>query len=94
MFVEASASERLFPPTILEKCASNSRIMNEPVIGPILVLQEYETSEDLCKYINDRKLKGSMAQYFFGPENSDTAKMLMQKTSTGAFIMNDTFMPF
>jgi len=68
--------------------------MNEPVIGPILVLQEYKNEKELVEYINQRELKGSMAQYFFGECTSNTAKTLLAQTTTGVFIYNDTFLPF
>jgi aldehyde dehydrogenase (NAD+) len=93
-FGEPNESQRFFPPVIMKKCAPKSKIMNEPVIGPILVLQVYQTAEDLCEFINSRELKGSTAQYFFGEENSPIVRALLDKTQTGIFIMNDTFLPF
>ncbi len=78
--------EKYFAPTIIDQVDWNDPIMQEEIFGPVLPVLCFENLNQAIKIINEREKP--LALYYFGPKNK--AKMIMEKTFSGAVTINDT----
>lgn len=85
----ADAADRYIAPTVLDKPALDSPLMQEEIFGPILPVLEYENLEDAIAFINQRPKP--LALYLF-TRNPDKQQAILHQTSSGGVCINDTIM--
>lgn len=85
----ADVAERYIAPTVLDKPALDSPLMQEEIFGPILPVLEYDNLEDAIAFINQRPKP--LALYLF-TRNKDKQQTVLQSTSSGGVCINDTIM--
>ncbi|MGP1383251.1 MAG: aldehyde dehydrogenase [Thainema sp.] len=85
----ADAADRYIAPTVLDKPALDSPLMQEEIFGPILPVLEYENLEDAIAFINQRPKP--LALYLF-TRNPDKQQTVLHQTSSGGVCINDTIM--
>lgn len=85
----ADAADRYIAPTVLDKPALDSPLMQDEIFGPILPVLEYENLEDAIAFINQRPKP--LALYLF-TRNPDKQQTVLQQTSSGGVCINDTIM--
>lgn len=85
---EAEKADLYIAPTVLEGLGLEDDIMQEEIFGPILPLFEFSDFEQVVNFVNSKEKP--LAIYYFG--NTETAKELMFKTSSGGVCINDTLM--
>lgn len=85
----ADAADRYIAPTVLDKPALDSPLMQDEIFGPILPVLEYENLEDAIAFINQRPKP--LALYLF-TRNSDKQQTVLHQTSSGGVCINDTIM--
>lgn len=86
---------KYIPPTIITfdsiKEMGNSTLSKDEIFGPILYMAPYESLNDAIFYINEREKPLSL--YYFGFDKK-TKEEIKTKTSSGAFVTNDTVVHF
>ncbi|MCM3636572.1 aldehyde dehydrogenase [Sporosarcina luteola] len=48
-----SEGSSFYPPTILDNCTQDMKIVREEIFGPVLPIVEFETLEEVIEYVND-----------------------------------------
>ncbi|MBN1499755.1 MAG: aldehyde dehydrogenase [Spirochaetes bacterium] len=79
--------EKYIAPTILDNVSPDSEIMSDEIFGPILPIIDWEKTEDMIKFINDRPKP--LAFYLFTRSNKFRDEVL-KKASFGGGCINDT----
>ena len=87
--VGATDARRQFTPAIVVNPPEDSRLMQEEIFGPILVIKTYKTFQDAVDYVN--KGECPLALYFFGDNEQEKATILSQ-TSSGGLAINEVMM--
>lgn len=85
----ADATDRYIAPTVLDKPALDSPLMQEEIFGPILPVLEYDKLEDAIAFVNQRPKP--LALYLF-TRDQDKQQTVLQQTSSGGVCINDTIM--
>ena len=87
--------EKFIPPTIIKyntiEEMKHSELSKEEIFGPILYLAPYDKLTDCIEYINSKEKP--LAMYYFGYNNKNK-DMLIKRTSSGSFVVNDTLVQF
>ena len=81
-------AERYIAPTVIDNVSPESPIMQEEIFGPIFPVVTFDSIDEAITFVTDREKP--LALYYFG--DSDTAKYLLQHTSSGGACVNDTIM--
>ena len=84
-------AERFIAPTLIEGMASDSRIMDEEIFGPVLPIMTFSELDEVIDFINSKPKP--LALYFFGREKAAINKVL-EETSAGDTCINQTVMHF
>lgn len=87
--VDASATNRKFPPTLLLNVNSDMRVMKEEIFGPVLPVVSYASLDEALTYVIERPRP--LALYYFGRDQKDIQKVLYGTVSGGVTI-NDTML--
>ncbi len=82
------ASERYIEPTLLGNVSVNAPIMQEEIFGPILPMLTFENTSEVVDFVTQREKP--LAFYYFG--NTNEAKKVIGRTSSGGACVNDTIM--
>lgn len=77
--------ERYLAPTIVRRPATDSRIMQEEIFGPILPILPVENIEEAIDFVNEREKP--LALYVFS-QDSATADRVLAETSSGGACIN------
>eukprot|EP01138_Halocafeteria_seosinensis_P012976 gb/GECG01013254.1/.p1 GENE.gb/GECG01013254.1/~~gb/GECG01013254.1/.p1 ORF type:complete len:513 (+),score=67.65 gb/GECG01013254.1/:1-1539(+) len=88
---ETDASQNYVQPTLIYDAGNDSDIMNQEVFGPILVIQEYSTLQEVVNAVRSREKP--LALYIFS-SNQKTIDYILSRTSSGGVCINDTVMQF
>lgn len=80
--------ERYIAPTIIDNVKPEHKIMQREIFGPILPVITFEHIHEPLAYIN--KNEKPLAFYYFGSNN--TAKEVLQNSTSGGACINDTIM--
>ncbi|XP_028134570.2 aldehyde dehydrogenase, dimeric NADP-preferring isoform X2 [Diabrotica virgifera virgifera] len=83
------ADERYISPTILVDVHPEDPVMQEEIFGPILPFINIKDEEEAINFINSREKP--LALYVFTTK-SKVKKTFMERTSSGAMVVNDTVM--
>lgn len=84
--------QNFIPPTIIENPSDDSKIMKEEVFGPLLPLLKYKTKEDILRRINTNGRP--LTVYYFGDNDTELKKYLLENTRSGNFVTNDIAIHF
>ncbi|KAH7441005.1 hypothetical protein KP509_03G020600 [Ceratopteris richardii] len=79
--------KRYIEPTILLDPPRNAKIMREEILGPILPIITVERIDEAIDFINTKEKP--LALYLF-TENDDLKNEVINKTSAGTMLINDT----
>ncbi len=82
------SSERYIEPALLGIRSVEVRIMQEEIFGPILPMLTFENISEVIDFVNQREKP--LAFYYFG--NTNEAKKVIGRTSSGGACVNDTIM--
>lgn len=85
----ASATTRLFPPTLLADVSDSMRVMQEEIFGPLLPLVPYDTLDEALAYIGAHP--HPLALYLFDDDRTTIDKVLAG-TRAGGVSINDTIL--
>lgn len=77
-------------PTIIDNPSLESEVMNDEIFGPIMPIVTYRNFDEAVKFINDREKP--LALYYYGNKDHANAKRLINETSSGAFMTNDSIL--
>jgi len=80
------------PPTIVENPSDDSKIMKEEVFGPILPLLKYKNKEEIMRRVNSNGRP--LTVYYFGDNDTEMKKYLLENTRSGNFVTNDVAVHF
>ncbi|XP_033227379.1 aldehyde dehydrogenase, dimeric NADP-preferring isoform X2 [Belonocnema kinseyi] len=80
-------SEKYIEPTILVDVKPSDPVMQEEIFGPILPIVNINNAYEAIRFINDREKP--LALYVFS-RNVDDAKLIVQNTSSGNAVVNET----
>jgi aldehyde dehydrogenase (NAD+) len=85
---QTNDTQRYIAPTLIDKPANDSLLMQEEIFGPILPILEYESIEEAITYINAHNKP--LALYYFGSRSE--ADYVLKNTSSGGACINDTIL--
>jgi aldehyde dehydrogenase (NAD+) len=80
-----------FTPTVLSNVASNTRVMNEEIFGPILPIVSYRNLDEALRIINEKEK--ALALYIFS-KSKRNIKRVKKETSSGMMTINDNVIQF
>lgn len=87
--------DRYVDPTIFSfdsiEAIKNINLSKDEIFGPIMYTAPYDKIEDCIEYINSKDKP--LALYYFG-SNSANKKLIEKRTSSGAFVCNDSVVHF
>ena len=86
---EKSPETLQIAPTVVDSLEPDDPLLTEEIFGPVLPVRTFDSTEELLKMLPGRPRP--LALYYFG-KNRDLEKLLMQKTSSGALVINDVVM--
>lgn len=84
-------SENYIAPTILRHVPDDALIMQDEIFGPVLVLQTYDSLDEVISKINERPIPLNL--YVFSKSRKSTEKVL-HNTQSGSCVVNDTTIQF
>ncbi|RUS87729.1 hypothetical protein EGW08_004475 [Elysia chlorotica] len=84
---ESDETERFIAPTVITDVQLSDKIMQEEIFGPILPIVTVKDHNEAIEIINSREKP--LALYVF-TTNKTVREDIRQKTSSGAFLANDT----
>ncbi len=87
--IGADPDKRQFTPTIVINPPQDSRLMQEEVFGPILILKQYDNIQDAINYVNAGERP--LALYYFG-KNKDGQQQVLNQTISGGAAINEVMM--
>jgi coniferyl-aldehyde dehydrogenase len=83
------SATRVFPPVLVTGVATNARIMQEEIFGPLLPIVTYQHLDDAIHFINARPRP--LALYLFSDEQQ-TIDHVLSHTVSGGVTINDTLL--
>lgn len=83
---ETIENERYIAPTILTDIPEESKIWEEEIFGPVLILRKYKTLDQAISYINAQPK--ALALYIFCTDDRRTSKIIAE-TRCGGVTVND-----
>jgi aldehyde dehydrogenase (NAD+) len=86
---QSDVQERYIAPTILTDVLPDAPIMQEEIFGPILPVMEFNTLDEVIRFVNERPKP--LAFYYFS-ENKRKQEELLSKTTSGGGCINDVLM--
>lgn len=78
-------------PAIVTNVHDSMKLMQEEIFGPILPIKEYDTVDDVIRYVN--KNERPLAMYYFGNDKGEE-RQLVSKTLAGGICINDVIAHF
>ena len=78
---------KYIPPIILDNPKLDSEVMNQEIFGPVFPIVDYSKPQDMIDFINS--LSKPLAIYYFGKPDSILCKRLKNRTTSGAFVINE-----
>ena len=84
-----AAVDRNLQPTLILNPSKDAQLMKEEIFGPIFPLIPYKDIGEAIKYITEEQEK-PLVLYYFGKRNGPNQQRLLDETSSGAFVVNDT----
>lgn len=84
---DSDEKERYIAPTVLADVKITDPIMQEEIFGPVLPIVSVKDHNEAIEFINSREKP--LALYVF-TNNGTVREDIKQKTSSGAFVVNDT----
>lgn len=84
---EAVREERYIAPTIMDRIASDSPLLQEEIFGPLLPVLEFGDLEEAIQFVNERPKP--LALYFFS-RNRKRQEQVLKQSSSGGVCINDT----
>jgi aldehyde dehydrogenase (NAD+) len=85
---ESNANTLQIEPTILSDITTKDAVMQEEIFGPILPVISFENIDEAIKIIDE--FEKPLALYYYGDSNQ--AKSVLNKTSSGGACINDAMM--
>ena len=82
---------RRMPITLVLDPADDSRIMQEEIFGPLIILKPYDEFEEAITWINARPRP--LALYYFGRDQNEIGR-LGRETVSGSLVLNDVIMQY
>ncbi len=86
-----SENDCFIQPTLLDQVASNSRVMDEEIFGPLLPIMTYRDINDVIAHVNAGPKP--LALYIYSQDSANIDKVLTQTVSGGACV-NHALMQF
>eukprot|EP01114_Cavostelium_apophysatum_P012690 TRINITY_DN289_c0_g1_i1.p1 TRINITY_DN289_c0_g1~~TRINITY_DN289_c0_g1_i1.p1 ORF type:complete len:467 (-),score=152.64 TRINITY_DN289_c0_g1_i1:46-1446(-) len=87
----ADEEGRYFPPTILRNLPETTKIMQEEIFGPILVINSVDSVDEAIDYVSNRP--HPLGLYIF-TNDSRYKKKVIEGTQSGSVVVNDAMMQF
>ncbi|MEM6335574.1 MAG: aldehyde dehydrogenase family protein [Bacteroidota bacterium] len=84
-------ADRYVAPTVLTGVPAGTRILEQEIFGPVLVVMSYTTIEEVIRFINDRPKP--LTSYYFGNDKA-VSEQFVSNTSAGSTVFNDTLIQF
>jgi len=84
---EAVREERYIAPTIMDRIAPDSPLLQEEIFGPLLPILEFGDLEEAIQFVNERPKP--LALYFFS-RNRKRQEQVLKRSSSGGVCINDT----
>ncbi|MEM1270433.1 MAG: aldehyde dehydrogenase family protein, partial [Bacteroidota bacterium] len=84
-------ADRYVAPTVLTGVPAGTRILEQEIFGPVLVVMFYTTIEEVIRFINDRPKP--LTSYYFGNDKA-VSEQFVSNTSAGSTVFNDTLIQF
>ena len=88
-FTASEASSKYLAPTLIKGCTGDEAIMREEIFGPALPIVSVPSISAAIDFVNARDKP--LALYIFSQDMA-TCERVMQQTSSGAALVNDTMM--
>lgn len=88
---DCSATNRVFPPTLVFGAPGDTLLLAEEVFGPVLPVVLYDSLDDAIAWVNARPRP--LALYYFD-EDSERATDMVRRTASGAVGINDCVFQF
>ncbi len=88
---ETNSEEKYIAPTVIDRVSWEDPVMQDEIFGPILPVLEYQNLDAAIAQINTRPKP--LALYFFST-NSAKQQQILQRTSSGGIVFNDTVLQF
>ncbi|MGB3532701.1 MAG: aldehyde dehydrogenase [Microcoleaceae cyanobacterium] len=88
---QTNLEEKYIAPTIIDGVSWEDPVMKDEIFGPILPVLEYTDLTEAIATVNSRPKP--LALYFFS-NNSAKQKQVLQTTSSGGVVFNDTVLQF
>lgn len=88
---QTDAADRYIAPTLIDRPALDSPLMQEEIFGPLLPIIPYDTLDEAIRFVNARPRP--LALYFFS-RNRGNQERILRETSSGGVCMNDVILHF
>lgn len=85
---EVDIKQKYVAPTVVDSPSFNCKMMQDEIFGPILPVYEFSDIDTVIKFINDREKP--LALYYYGSNSSKSKERLINETSSGAVMVNDS----
>lgn len=85
---QVDESQKYVAPTVIDCPNLDSKLMTEEIFGPILPVLEFSNIQDVIQFINQRDKP--LALYYYGGLLSSNKKRIINETSSGAVMINDS----
>jgi len=85
---EIDLKNKYVPPFVVDNPKLTSKMMQDEIFGPILPIIDIENVDEAIKFINSRHKP--LALYYFGPVFSSNKEKIIQQTSSGALVFNES----
>lgn len=87
----SAQTHRKFPPTLVLNVSEDMKIAQEEIMGPILIIHEYEDIEAAITYVNAKPRP--LALYYFGVDSPER-EFVLSRTVSGGVTINDVMRHF
>lgn len=88
---QTDAADRYIAPTLIDRPALDSPLMQEEIFGPLLPIIPYDTLDEAIRFVNARPRP--LALYFFS-RNGANQERILRETSSGGVCVNDVILHF
>jgi len=85
---EIDLKNKYVPPFVVDNPKLTSKMMQDEIFGPILPIIDIENVDEAIKFINARHKP--LALYYYGPVFSSNKEKIIQQTSSGALVFNES----
>ncbi|MBC7891757.1 MAG: aldehyde dehydrogenase family protein [Sphingobacteriaceae bacterium] len=88
---QTDQSQNFIAPTILTHVFDEMRVMQEEIFGPVLPVISYKNREEVVQRIQAGEKPLAL---YIGSRNEDTIRYLLQNTSSGGVVINETLIQY